>query len=387
MTLDELAADLAELGEPRFRARQLFDWLYRRLETDFGRMTNLPARLRHELAERYDPVVVHPLHAVGTDRGATEKVLLELAPPAIRLLESPLGERRRLYNTVEAVLMRYPSASLRAGPSTSPRAGSPAPLGADPASGRARRTVCVSSQAGCAMACQFCATGQSGFVRDLTAGEIVGQVLHFARRVREVEGADARLTNLVFMGQGEPFANFENVWRAVELLHAPSAFGLGARHITLSTVGVVPRIRELASKPLQVNLAVSLHAPDDALRDRLVPLNRRYPIDEVLDACREYVALTRRRVSFEYTCIRDVNDSVGHAAALAEKVRGILCHVNLIPLNAGLDPRFEAPLPGRVEAMAETLNARGVPTTIRDTRGREIDAACGQLRARLLQSA
>jgi 23S rRNA (adenine2503-C2)-methyltransferase len=362
MTLDELAADLAGLGQPRFRAVQLFDWVYRRLERDFTRMTNLPSALRAALDERYDPVVVHPLHAAGTDDGRTEKALLELAPPPLRLLESPLGERRRLYNTVETVLMEYP------GP-------------------RPRRTVCVSSQAGCAMACQFCATGQSGFVRDLTAGEIVGQVLHFARRVREVGGPRARLTNLVFMGQGEPFANFENVWRAVELLHAPEAFGLGARHITLSTVGVVPRIRELAGKPLQVNLAVSLHAPDDELRNRLVPLNRRYPLDELLGACREYASRTHRRVSFEYACIRDVNDSVEHAAALAERVRGILCHVNLIPLNAGLDPRFQAPAPGRVEAMAETLNARGVPTTVRDTRGREIDAACGQLRARLLQSA
>ncbi|HEY3083131.1 MAG TPA: 23S rRNA (adenine(2503)-C(2))-methyltransferase RlmN [Chloroflexota bacterium] len=362
MTLDEVAAELSELGEPRFRARQLFDWVYHRLETDFGRMTNLPPRLRGELAERYDPLVVHPVHTLSTDGGRTEKALLELAPPALRLLESPLGERRRLYNTVEAVLMDYP------GP-------------------RSRRTVCVSSQAGCAMACTFCATGQSGFVRDLTAGEIVGQVLHFARRVRDANGPKARPTNLVFMGQGEPFANFENVWRAVELLHAPEAFGLGARHITLSTVGVVPRIRELAGKPLQVNLAVSLHAPDDVLRDRLVPLNRRYPLDEVLDACGEYVALTRRRVSFEYACIRDVNDSTEQAIALAEKVRGILCHVNLIPLNAGLDPRFQAPEPGRVEAMAAALNTRGVPTTIRDTRGREIDAACGQLRARLLQTA
>src|SRR5262245_44988383 len=362
MTLDELAADLAELGQPRFRARQLFDWVYRRLESDFGRMSNLPADLRAALAERYDPLVVHPVHALTADGGRTEKALLELAPPALRLLESPLGERRRRYNTVEAVLMDYPGE-------------------------RPRRTVCVSSQAGCAMACPFCATGQSGFVRDLTAGEVVGQVLHFARRVRALRGPDARLTNLVFMGQGEPFANFENVWRAVELLHAPEAFGLGARHVTLSTVGVVPRILELADKPLQVNLAVSLHAPDDALRDRLVPLNRRYPLDAVLDACREYVARTRRRVSFEYACIRDLNDSADQARALAERVRGILCHVNLIPLNAGLDPRFQAPPPGRVEAMADVLNARGVPTTIRDTRGREIDAACGQLRARLLQSA
>jgi 23S rRNA (adenine2503-C2)-methyltransferase len=348
MSLDELAA---ELGGPRYRARQLFEWLYHHLESDFARMSNLPADLRARLAEQYDPVVVHPVHAVTTDDGRTEKVLFGLGATAERLLRGPLGERRRLYNTVEAVAMAYP----------------------------ARRTICVSSQAGCAMACQFCATGQSGFTRDLTAGEIVGQVLHFAR--------GARPTNLVFMGQGEPFANFENVWRAVELLHAPEAFGLGARHITLSTVGVVPRILELARKPLQVNLAVSLHAPDDALRDELVPLNRRYPLDELLAACREYVRVTNRRVSFEYACIKDVNDSVDHAARLAERVRGILCHVNLIPLNAGMDPRFQPPPPGRVEAMAQKLNARGIPATIRDTRGRQIDAACGQLRARLLVAA
>jgi 23S rRNA (adenine2503-C2)-methyltransferase len=345
LSLAELAA---ELGGPRYRARQIFEWLYQHLETDFSRMTNLPRELRAELAERYDPLVLHPVHTVTTDDGRTEKVLFELGATAERLLGGPLGERRRLYNTVEAVQMEYPS----------------------------RRTICVSSQAGCAMACQFCATGQSGFIRDLTPGEIVGQVLHFARKTRP--------TNLVFMGQGEPFANFDSVWRAVELLHAPEAFGLGARHITLSTVGVVPRILELARKPLQVNLAVSLHAPDDDLRDQLVPLNRRYPLGEVLDACREYVRTTNRRVSFEYACIRDVNDSVDHAARLGDRVHGILCHVNLIPLNAGLDARFQAPPPGRVEAMAEKLNARGVPTTIRDTRGRQIDAACGQLRARLL---
>jgi 23S rRNA (adenine2503-C2)-methyltransferase len=342
MSLDELAADL---GGPRYRARQVFEWLYHRLETDFERMVNLPRSLRAELAASYTAEGVQSVHVSIADDGRTEKVLFELSDVG------RVSERRRLYNTVEAVSMEYPN----------------------------RRTICVSSQAGCAMACQFCATGQSGFVRDLTAGEIVGQVLHFARR--------AHPTNLVFMGQGEPFMNFENVWRSVELLHAPEAFGLGARHITLSTVGVVPRILELASKSLQVNLAVSLHAPDDDLRDELVPLNRRYPLGELLEACREYVRITNRRVSFEYACIKDVNDSVDHAARLAERVRGIHCHVNLIPLNAGLDPRFQAPPVGRVEAMADTLNARGIPTTIRDTRGRQIDAACGQLRARLLQTA
>jgi 23S rRNA (adenine2503-C2)-methyltransferase len=362
MSLAELQELLAEWGEPRFRAGQLFSWVYQELETDFLRMTNLPRRLRERLAAELDAAVVHPLHALTADDGLTEKALMELGRPRDRLLLGPLGERRRRFNTVEAVLMSY---------------GGPKP----------RRTVCVSSQAGCAMACEFCATGQLGFVRDLSAGEILGQVLHFARRVRALEGPDARLTNLVFMGQGEPFANFENVWRAVELLHAPEAFGLGARHITLSTVGVVPRIRELAEKPLQVNLAVSLHAANDRLRSQLVPLNRRYPLAELIAACRDYVARTRRRISFEWAVIGDVNDSPRDAGELADLVGGMLCHVNLIPLNATPGAPFQPPPPGRIEAMVRELEARGVTTTVRDTRGRQIEAACGQLRARLLEMA
>lgn len=362
LRLTELRALLAEMGEPPFRADQLFHWVYRELATDFGQMTNLPRRLRDRLADVLDLESVHERAAQHADDGQTEKLLFELTTPSERLLLGPLGDRRRRYNTVETVLMRYPGEHIR-------------------------RTVCVSSQAGCAMACQFCATGQSGFVRDLTAGEILGQVLHCARRVRATDGADARLTNLVFMGQGEPMANFENVWRAVELLQAPEAFGLGARHITLSTVGVVPMILELARRPYQVNLAVSLHAANDQLRSRLVPLNRRYPLDEVLAACRDYIALTNRRVSFEWACIGGVNDAVADALELADRVSGMLCHVNLIPLNEIAGSDFHAPAPGRVEAMARALNARGVPTTIRDTRGRQIDAACGQLRARLLRTA
>jgi 23S rRNA (adenine2503-C2)-methyltransferase len=362
MSLPELQALLGEWGEPRFRAAQIFKWVYQELETDFERMTNLPRGLRERLAAELDPLVVHPVHTIETDNTLTEKVLLELGAPELRLLDGPLGERRRAFNTVESVLMNYP------GP-------------------KWRRTVCVSSQAGCAMACQFCATGQLGFVRDLTAGEILGQVLHFARRVRETQGPEARLTNLVFMGQGEPFANFANVWRAVELLHAPEAFGLGARHITLSTVGVVPSIRELAAKPLQVNLAVSLHAANDEKRSRLAPLNRRYPLAELIGACKDYVAATNRRVSFEWACINDVNDSVQDARELADLVGGMLCHVNLIPLNATPGAEFQPPAPERIDAMVRTLEARGIPTTVRDTRGRSIDAACGQLRARVLQTA
>lgn len=347
MSLAELEAELT--GEPRFRARQLFKWLYQELETDYARMSNLPTALRERLAAEYDAAVVHPLHTLSTDNGLTEKALLGLAPPTGRV-----AIRNQPFNTVEAVLMVYPN----------------------------RRTVCVSSQAGCAMACQFCATGQLGFVRDLTAGEIVGQVLHFARRV-----APGRLTNLVFMGQGEPFANFENVWRAVELLHAPEAFGLGARHITLSTVGVVPAIRELARRALQVNLAVSLHAANDEKRSRLVPLNRRYGLAELMDAVREYLSLTNRRVSLEWAVIDGVNDSNDDARELADLVGGMLCHVNLIPLNATPGAQLQPPPPERIDAMVRTLEARGIPTTVRDTRGRSIEAACGQLRKRLLETA
>ncbi len=362
LSLLELAEFLRGINQPSFRAKQIFRWLYHEFVTDFGSMTDLPRHLRAQLGEYFEVETIHPIHTLTTDSGNTEKVLVELSPPSQRQLEGPLAERRRRFNSVESVLMIYPG-------------------------DRIRRTVCVSSQAGCAMGCQFCATGQSGFIRDLTAGEIVGQVLHFARRTRELHGADARLTNLVFMGQGEPFANFENVWRAVELLHAPEAFGLGARHITLSTVGVVPIIRELILRPLQVNLAVSLHAADDALRSRLVPLNRRYQLDEILSACRDYVGATHRRISFEYTCMDGINDSEADAVRLAERVRGILCHVNLIPMNATPGAQFQPSPPKRIERMVEALTARGIPTTVRDTRGKQIDAACGQLRARLSQAA
>lgn len=360
MTLRELSEELASIGEHPFRARQIFRWVYQDLVTEFDAMTNLPQALRRRLAELFELETVHALHVQRADDGLTEKALFELAVPSERLLKGPLAERRRRFNSVETVLMEYPGI-------------------------RTRRTICVSSQAGCAMACEFCATGQSGFVRDLSAGEILGQVLHFARQVRDRQGDSARITNLVFMGQGEPFANFDDVWRAVELLHAPEAFGLGARHITLSTVGVVPRILELAHKRLQVNLAVSLHAANDAKRSQLVPLNRRYPIAQLMDAVREYTRLTNRRVSFEWACMRDVNDTIADARELADLVRGMLCHVNLIPFNDVPGSPFGAPAPGRVEAMAATLNARGIPTTIRDTRGRQIDAACGQLRARVLE--
>lgn len=364
MRRGELEAWLEGVGEPRFRARQIKRWVYRNLVFDPAAMTNLPVGLRERLAEEFEVLPVTLVVERVADGGLTRKALLSLAEEPLSVAgprSERLVERWRRFNAIECVLMRYEDARGRID----------------------RRTVCISSQVGCAMACGFCATGMSGFVRDLTAGEIVGQVLHMARVVRELEGPDARLTNVVFMGQGEPLASVENVWRAVELIHDPEAFGLGARHVTISTVGVVPAIRELARRPLQVNLAVSLHAPSDALRDELVPLNRKHDVAELMDACREYIAIANRRISFEYCVIADTNDSVEHARELARLVRGMLCHVNLIPLNP-TPGAYRAPAPERVRAMQDELRRLGVPTTVRVERGQEIDAACGQLRVREL---
>ena len=243
---------------------------------------------------------------------------------------------------------------------------------------RDRATVCVSSQAGCAMGCVFCATGQAGFERNLTAGEIVAQVTGFAR-----EQADSRgrgLTNVVFMGMGEPMANYGAVWRAIETLHDPAGLGMAARRITVSTVGLVAGIRRLAEERLQVGLAVSLHAPDDGLRERLIPTAHRYPLRDIMQACREHVERTGRRVTFEYCLMRDVNDAPGQARALAAMLQGMLCHVNLIPVNPTADASIRRPARERTRAFQRELAARGVPCTVRIEKGVEISAACGQLR-------
>ncbi|HEX9259084.1 MAG TPA: 23S rRNA (adenine(2503)-C(2))-methyltransferase RlmN, partial [Acidimicrobiales bacterium] len=241
-----------------------------------------------------------------------------------------------------------------------------------------RATVCVSTQAGCAMACGFCATGQAGFERHLTTGEIVEQVVRAAARARAI---GRRLSNVVFMGMGEPFANYERVWAAVERLHGD--LGLSARHLTLSTVGIVPGIRRLASEALPVNLAVSLHAADDALRDELVPINRRYPLAELMDACGDYLRARNRRLSFEWALIDGVNDRDLDAERLAQLCRGLplAAHVNLIPLNPTPGYLTRGTPPPRVRAFRDILHALGVNATVRRNRGTDIDAACGQLAA------
>ncbi len=319
-----IAALLA--GEPGYRVEQVWEGLHRQ-DRDPAEITTLPTALRARLEDTLVPGL-REVSRVVADGGATTKWLWELHDGA----------------RIETVLMHYPD----------------------------RATVCVSTQAGCAMACSFCATGQAGFDRQLGVGEIVEQV------VRARRAAARRVSNVVFMGMGEPLANFDAVWAAVRRIH--DDLGIGARHLTLSTVGLVPGIRRLAAEDLPVSLAVSLHAADDALRDRLVPVNRRYPLAELMDGCRDYVARTGRRLSFEWAMISGVNDRFEDAERLAALARPLRAHVNLIPLNPTPGYAVIGSSAKRVRAFRHALVRHGVTTTIRDTRGADVAAACGQLR-------
>ena len=330
VTRDQLATLLD--GTPRYRVDQVWNGLYTRLGEP-SEWTDLPKAMREALGEQL-PTALHPVTESVSDRGDTVKFLWELEG----------GSR------VETVLMLY----------------------------RDRATVCISSQAGCAMACGFCATGQAGFTRHLTVGEIVEQVVRATERARR---AERRVSNIVFMGMGEPLANEAAVWGAVERIHGD--LGISARHITISTVGILPGIRALAARPLPVNLAVSLHAANDRLRDELVPVNRRYPIDDLVAACRDYLAVRNRRISFEWAMIDGVNDRDSDARELAALCRRLrpAAHVNLIPLNPTPGfPTTGSPL-ARVHEFRERLEALGANATVRQNRGTEIDAACGQLAA------
>ena len=333
-------------GEPGYRAAQLDRWLYQELATDFGAMTDLPRALRAQLRERaYVGALTQVAETVSAD-GLTRKALLQLNDQ----------------HTIETVLMLYLDAA-------GGEAALPTPL-------PERRTVCVSTQVGCPIGCPFCATGQAGYVRNLTSGEIVAQVLHFARAVRP-----AALTNVVVMGMGEPFMKFAVTWQALETLCDPTRFALGARRITVSTAGEIPGIEQMMREPLQINLAISLHAPDDALRDQLVPLNRKYPLRDLLRAVKAYTAETRRRVTFEYALMDGVNDAPDQARALAQLLRGMLCHVNLIPLNPTRASPYGRASPERVAQFESILRAANIPTTLRVEKGIAIAAGCGQLRS------
>ena len=340
LTSAELASWLADRGHPAYRGRQIADAVWRGTAGSLDDVSTLPAALRDDLTGsfRFDTVGNTELRL--SDGGLTEKGLHRLSDGAL----------------VESVLMHYPARGAQ----------------------RERHTLCISSQAGCAVGCPFCATGELGFTRDLETAEIVDQVRHAARRLAE-DGK--RLTNVVFMGMGEPLLNLDRVLGAVDALNDRARFGLGARHITVSTSGVVPGIRRLTALGPQFTLAVSLHAARDALRDVLVPLNRRWPIAEVVGAAREHAAATGRRVTYEATMIAGINDTAEDARAMAELLRGDHAHVNLIPMNPVAHTPWTASPVRVIEAFAATLAAAGVTATIRRNRGQEIGAACGQLAA------
>jgi 23S rRNA (adenine2503-C2)-methyltransferase len=336
---------LEERGLPGFRAQQLSRHYFARLADDPASMTDLPAAQRDELVATLLPELMTPLRTTEADRGTTRKTLWKLFDGAL----------------VESVLMRYPD----------------------------RVTMCVSSQAGCGMACPFCATGQGGLQRNMSTAEIVEQVLAGARALQrgEVPGGPGRVSNVVFMGMGEPLANYKAVMGAVRRLTDPQPDGLGmsARGVTVSTVGLVPRMRQLADEGIPVTLALSLHAPDDELRNELVPINTRFSVDETVDAAWHYAATTKRRVSIEYAMMRGINDQAWRADLLADVLlaRGDWgwVHVNLIPLNPTPGSKWTASDPADEKEFVRRLEAKGIPTTVRDTRGREIDGACGQLAA------
>ena len=331
---------IAALGLPAFRADQVSTHLLVHLQDDPDDWTDISAADRLVLSELL-PTLLEPVRTLTCDDGTTVKTLYRLHDGSL----------------VESVLMRYPD----------------------------RVTMCISSQAGCGMNCPFCATGQAGLTRNLSTAEIVGQVLAGARALAtgQVPGGPGRVSNVVFMGMGEPLANYRSVVAALHRLidPAPEGLGISARGVTVSTVGLVPRIRQLADEGMPVTLAVSLHAPDDHLRDTLVPINNRWKVSEVLDAAWFYADRTGRRVSIEYALIKDINDQRWRAELLGEMLAGHLVHVNLIPLNPTPGSKWTASTPQAQSQFVAALREAGVAVTVRDTRGREIDGACGQLAA------
>jgi len=346
LSIDDREAKVIELGLPKFRAKQLSTHYFTHYTSNPDHMTDLPAETRAEIVAATLPPLLTEVRRLKTDNGDTIKFLWRLFDGAL----------------VESVLMRYPN----------------------------RITLCVSSQAGCGMNCPFCATGQAGLTRNMSAAEIVDQVVQANRAIADGElpgvAGDRRVTNIVFMGMGEPLANYARVMTSVRTMLAPQPNGLGmsARHVTVSTVGLVPAMKKLAAEGLQLTFALSLHAPDDELRDEMIPVNSRWKVDEALDAARAYFDATGRRVSIEYALIKDMNDHAWRADLLAKKLndRGTgWVHVNPIPLNPTPGSVWTASEPAVMREFVRRIEDAGIPTTLRDTRGKEIDGACGQLAA------
>jgi 23S rRNA (adenine2503-C2)-methyltransferase len=337
LLLSELQEQLCNLGEPSYRAGQILDWLYKKRVDTIDKMTNLPRSLRSRLAEKLSLGKIEIVRVLGA-RDTTRKFLFRLTDE----------------NLIESVLIPA----------------SPALYG-----GRAdRRTICVSTQVGCAYGCKFCASGLEGFSRNLGANEIVDQLIAVERATGE------KIDNIVFMGMGEPLANLENVLRAIRIINAEWGLGIGARHITISTSGLAPQIRKLAEEPLQIRLAISLHGATDEVRNRIMPINRRYDIETLLSACDYYNAHKKQRLTFEYILIADVNDSDEQARLLSRHARRLSAKVNLIPYNNVSGLTWARPSEKRQEKFLSILRAQGNPATLRREKGHDIDAACGQLR-------
>jgi 23S rRNA (adenine2503-C2)-methyltransferase len=332
LSLDDLKFLLAQWGEPAFRAQQIWQGIYQNLWTSPEEFTNLPKNLREKLSSQLNWTTLAPVMVQQSQDSETVKTLFRLP-----------DERE-----IEAVLMRYDE----------------------------RRTLCISTQSGCAMGCVFCATGQMGFKRNLTSGEIVAQVMYYARQLKD-QGES--VTNVVVMGMGEPFHNYENTLAAIDRLNDARGYHFAARRFTISTVGLVPMIRRFADEKRQVNLAISLHAANDTERSALLPVNRKYPIQMLLAACRDYVEKTGRRLTFEWALIRDVNDTPETAQELAKLLKGLMCHINIIPLNPTQKYPGQATTRERAKAFSDILNEAGIPCTIRIRRGIDIQAGCGQL--------
>ena len=349
-----LAKLLKEWDEPAYRAKQIWQGLYQHLWDSPEQFTNLSKPLREKLSENvtFSPFKVK-VYQDSSD-GFTRKTLFELPDK----------------NLIEAVLMRYGD------PADNPQITPSAPNSENLRGAKNRRTLCISTQAGCAMGCVFCATGQMGFKRHLSSGEIIAQVMYYARMLKTENQV---VTNIVLMGMGEPFHNYDNTMAAIDRLNDADGYNFGARRFTISTVGLVPQIRRFADEKRQVNLAISLHAADDAARVSMLPINKKYKIEDVIDACHYYVAQTHRRVTFEWALINGVNDTPEVAKKLAARVKGLMCHVNAIPLNPTVGYTGQATSRERAAAFKAALEQAGIPCTIRMRRGIDIQAGCGQL--------
>ena len=346
LDIEEVNKLVTSLQEPAYRARQFLAWVYQKLAVTLDEMTDLPLAFRQKLAEQVNLHTLTPIHEVRAKDG-TVKVLFKLNDG----------------KTVETALMSFPSAG-----------------------GKHRYTVCLSTQVGCPIGCPFCATGQQGFERNLTPGEIIDQALYFARQLQDQStGREGeRISNVVFMGMGEPLANYDALWQAIEMLNSPDSFGLSARSMTISTAGLVPGIKRFSGEKLQVGLAISLHAADNKLRDKLVPINKKYPLEELIPACRRYFARTGRRISFEYALFNGINDSLSQAQSLADLMQGMNCHINLISANKTINQKMQSSPRSQVLAFQQELKNRGINCTVRQSRGQDIDAGCGQLRSRFM---